>query len=346
MRKHLLKTLIIVASFAINYGIAFSQTRIEDANKYMSVFFTEQYDQFAPQKAIQEKGEKIGIFMPYVALKFSTGISGYPYQLSGLTKESAFVMLDIDTTVFQEITNEFYILFSEKLKATGIRIVPFEETQNSALYQDLITEPITSRNLSDVWVGKWRIYTQNNAPLIYLPGISPKRSKWINALKATPSILRLSIDFFEFGEIMDTAQAYKVGESSIVPTIKIAGSSDLKNNPINFFEGTKTILDSDKAKLQDVATGFQMAGYMKSDLYFGNKSIYESIPSIEVADMKSANLPEWAILLKNKYDAEMINNSFQVIGIKIDREIYKRTVLNALERYSDYLVAYIMSHQK
>lgn len=346
MRKNLIKSLVIAASFAINYGVAFSQTTIEEANKYISVFFTQQYDQSAPQKAIQEKGEKIGIFMPYMALKFSTGVSGYPYKLGGLTKESAFVMLDIDTTVFQEITDEFYILFFEKLKATGIRIVPFEETQNSALYQEFIKDSITSRNLSDVWVGKWSIYTQNNAPLIYLPGISPKRSKWINALKATPSILRLSIDFFEFGELLDTVTTYKVGESSIVPTIKIAGSSDLYNNPINFFGGTKTILDSDKAKLQDVATGFQMAGYMKSDLYFGNKSIYESLPSIEVANLKGANLPEWAISLKSKYDAEMNNNSFQVIGVKIDREIYKRAVLNALERYSDYLVAFIKSYQK
>lgn len=346
MRKNLVKSLAIAASLAINYGVAFSQTPIEEAKKYISVFFKEQYDQSAPQKAIQEKGEKIGIFMPYLALKFSTGISGYPYKLAGLTTESAFVMLDIDTTVFQEITDEFYLLFSEKLKATGIRIVTFEEVQKSALYQDLIADPITSRSLSDVWVGKSRIYTQNNAPLLSLPGISPKRSKWINALKATPSILRLNIDFFEFGEVLDTVKTYKVEGSSIVPTIKIAGSSDLNNTWINFFEGTKTILDSDKAALQDVATGFQMAGYMKSDLYFTNKSIYESIPSLEVANLKDANLPDWAISLRNKYNAEMNNQSFQVIGVKIDREIYKKAVLAALNKYSDYLVTVIKSYQQ
>ena len=266
MRKNLIKPLAIAVFFSINCGVAFAQTPFEEAKKYISVFFKEQYDQSAPQKAIQEKGEKIGIFMPYMALKFSTGISGYPYKLAGLTAESPFVMLDIDTTVFQEITDEFYLLFSEKLKATGIRVVPFEEIQKSSLYQDLIADPITPRSLSDVWVGKSRIYTQNNAPLLSLPGISPKRSKWMNALKATPSILRLNIDFFEFGEVLDTAKTYKVEGSSIVPTIKIAGSSDLNKTWINYFAGTKTMLDSEKAALQDVATGFQMAGYMKSDL--------------------------------------------------------------------------------
>lgn len=337
--------MVIAASVAINYGVAISQTPIEEANKYISVFFKEQYDQSAPQKAIQEKGEKIGIFMPYMALKFSTGVSGYPHKLAGLTKESAFVMLDIDTTVFQEITNEFYILFSEKLKATGIKIVPFEETQKSALYQDLINDPITSRNLSDVWIGKWKIYTQNNAPLISLPGVSPKRSKWINLLKATPSILRLNIDFFEFGELLDAANTYKVDGTSIVPTVKIAGSSDRSNNWLNFFEGTKSDLDSDKAKLQDVATGFQIAGYMKSDLYFTNKPIYETLPSIDVANLKDANLPEWAISMRNKYNAEMNNQSFKVIGVKIDREVYKKAVLEALSKYSDYLVTVIKSYQ-
>lgn len=326
--------------------VAFAQATLEEAKKHISVFFKEQYDQLAPEKAIQEKGEKIGIFMPYMALKFSTGISGYPYKLAGLTKESAFVMLDTDTTVFQEITDEFYILFSEKLKTTGIRIIPFEEIQKSALYQDLIADPITPRSLSDVWVGKSKIYTQNNAPLLSLPGISPKRSKWINVLKATPSILRLNIDFFEFGELLDTAKTYKVEGSSIVPTIKIAGSSDLNNTWVNFFEGTKTILDSEKAALQDVATGFQMAGYMKSDLYFTNKSIYESLSSIEVANLKDANLPEWAISLSEKYNAEINNQSFQVIGVKIDREAYKEAALKALDHYTDYIVAIIQSYQK
>lgn len=193
MRTNFLLTLVVAAGVS---SVAFSQTTTEEANKYISVFFKEQYDQLAPQKAIQEKGEKIGIFMPYLALNFSSGSSGYPYALAGVTKESVFVMLDMDTTVFQEITDEFYILFSEKLKATGIRIVPFEEIRNTALYQDLAEDSIASRSRSDVWVGKSRIYTQNNAPLISLPGISPKRSKWINQLKATPSILRLNIDFF------------------------------------------------------------------------------------------------------------------------------------------------------
>lgn len=144
---------------------------------------------------------------------------------------------------------------------------------------------------------------------------------------------------------MDTTTTYQVGGNSLVPTIKIAGSSDLNNNWINYFEGTRTRLDSEKAALQDVATGFQMAGYMKSDLYFTNKSIYEPFHSMEVVNLKEANLPEWAVLLKGRYDIEMNNNSFQIVGVKIDKAIYKRAVLDALERYSDYLVAIIKSYQ-
>lgn len=350
MMKNILKTVIVAASIAVSSSSAFSQASNEEAKKYISIWFNSQYDQETPQKAIQEKGEKVGIFMPYVALKFSTGISSYKQFLAGLLPSSAYAMLDIDTTVFQEITDEFYKRFGERMATTGIRIADYESVKNSSIYTELSAQPITDRFFRDVWLGESRIYTQQNAPIITLPNNpSVKLSKWMNSMKATPSVIRLVIDFMEYKPLITNGEQFTskdVAGNSVVTVIKIASSDEKDHTLINFYEGSKTQLNSDKAKMQEISPGFQMGGYMKDILYFHNKSIYELYNKAELVDLKESNLPDWAVALNDKYNRQMNNDKLVRWAVKIDREEYKRAALAALDRYTDYIVTIVKSYQK
>ncbi len=350
MMRNYIKPFLVVSIITASTFASHSQVTIEESNKYISIFYTQQYDPSTPEKAIREKGEKIGVFLPYIALKFSTGISDYKYQLSGLTSNSAFVMLDVDTSVFQEITDEFYALFTEKLSGLGIRVLSYEDIVNSKMYAEFSAQPITERNFSDVWTGESKIYTQKNAPIISLPkNPSPKMSKWMNPLKAAPSVLRLTIDFMEFEQVLENGSGFtsqSIANNSIISVIKIAGSSDHDNNLINFYEGGKTILNSDEAKVYDVSPGLMMGGYMNANLYFFNESIYQEYKNTGIVSLKDNNLPDWAVRLKNKYQTTYKNDSFEIIAIKVDREEYKKSALLALDKYTDYLLTVIKSYQK
>ena len=275
--------------------------------------------------------------LPYVALKFRSGTVGV-YQegkTNNVKRAAAYGILNgIDDKTFQEITDEFYAIFTNKLKAVGHEFKSYDAIKSNEIYQKFSSE-VEERHFNHRDYGTADVFTQNNVPYFKYPTIILKPMKFISQMGADLVCLRLAVDFAEFDMSIADSWGYDYTTTNysakIIPGIKITSNT--------WQEGL----------VQGVSTGsyFNSPGLSvtNKDGKFAwltqQKPIFVKFinPDVKTYDSKA---PEFAGGFRFFGGAVQLGTWV----VKPTQADYKRAALEALTKYADEVVLAINREKK
>ncbi len=250
---------------------------------------------------------------------------------------------NIDDNLMQEITDEYYNMLAEKLKANGISLS--DEYKNTDQYKKLIDNSADlSREAEKKNWGVSRIFTANKAPYIEFPIMAGAHSSLGNKLKKPVGMVFITIDFININQNIKKGVSNLWGErtdkfeTSIEPIIRIEGVT----------QGAKMRGDGTYAK-------FAGPNYSYCNPSIADYTITSGIPYAAKLDkasglpesmkkFKSAVLGDMAAIFSNgivKSGRGVAENTFTVLA---NPESFKKAVLNALDKYNDYMLTYIKAN--
>lgn len=273
--------------------------------------------------------------LPYIALKFRTGSVEIFSEKNTATAKTYALLDGVDSTFFQEITNEFGKIFIEKLTAAGVTFVDMAKIKDSKLYKERLAEqPHEPTHFNFKNTGTSEVYTQNNELLWYYPVGGMKGMKFMGETGGGQSFLRLTVDFVEFDTEISKSYGWNVTTTNFsakaFPTIKITS---------DHFQETGTF---GMATSSNMAGGFTMGNPKNYFIAtFGQlKPIYKAYEGkVELYDEK---VPKFASK-KRSFGGAVQMGTFV---IQADRESYKKAVLEALTKYAEYVAAIIKSYNQ
>lgn len=308
-----------------------AQATLDEAKKYLDVPGGVQN---VDKKVLKEPSPQA---FPYIALRIRSGSAEMVTDGKGKNTQSAktyAILENVDSALCQEITNEFAVMFEQKMKEAGVTLVDLAKIQGSKNYKKF-SEEQSSRNFDHKDYGTAHVYTQNNIPFFYYPTGALKIAKYVGELEAGAAFLRLTLDFVEFD--LETSKSYGWDVTTTNFSAKAFPVIKVTSEP--YAEGT-----------WDMATGANKAGglsLMDHKKYFSayfsqQKPIYEKYDAkIDAYDNK---VPKFA------------NKRYRVFGggalqmgtfvLEADRASFKAAAMKALSRYMDYVVATVKSYNK
>lgn len=276
-------------------------------------------------------------FMPYVALKFRTGTKGTARVGKGQNVETstAYAVLDgIDDALFQEITDEFYDIYTSKMADAGIPYADYDKISASKTYKKYSVENVDSREYDHKDNGTAKIFTQNNVPFFNYPTLITKIGKMQKEVGAGLTTLRLTIDFVEFDMEMKRSYSlsYRRTESSanVLPAVKVTST---------FQEGS----------LDQALTGsyFNAPGLYITNTKLFSAGFQQQKPIFAAFDAKVSTyddkVPQFANKANNWFGGGMQLGTFVV---EPTREDYKKAALQALTQYAEMIATIAKSYQK
>ena len=256
----------------------------------------------------------------------------------------------IDDHLLQEITDEYYKRLEAKLKANGFSLS--EAYKNNKSYQKLVDNNAgLAREIEKKNWGVAKIFTANNAPYIEYPtGMTGAHSSLGNDLKMPTGQLFITVDFIDIDQTIRKGSTDLWGyrsdkfETEIQPVVRIEGitSASLGKQ----FKG-----DGTYAKF----TGGNWS-YCNAMLQSGY-AVVSDIPYAAELD-KAKGMPESMKKFKSAFAGDMASMfsggivksgrgvSENTFVIYADPKAYKEAVLNALDKYNDNLLAYIISNNQ
>ena len=252
----------------------------------------------------------------------------------------------IDEQLMQDIANEYYVRLAAKLKENGIGLS--EEYRESDAYKKLIDKN-SDRN-REVFKKNWgvsRIITANEAPYIEYPvGMMGPHSSLGNDLKKPVGQVFITIDFAEF--VLKISQSVRdiqgmtttKSKSTLIPRIRIEGVSQgakmRGDGSYALFTGrnwgyTNAIMPNDKALHSDL-------GYaLETQASKGMPETMKRFKSNVAGDM--AAIFSGGLVGNGRATGEF------TYTVKADPALYKKAVLDALDTFNNYLVAYISANR-
>jgi hypothetical protein len=325
--------LLFIFSFLHSFfSPAYGQKNIlDEAKEYISM---NSGGTFAKPKALKNDDPKA---LPYIALKFRSASVGAKGQKKTFSKDAynvtTYAQLEgIDSIVLQNITTEFYKIFSDKLKSAGVKLADMEKIKSGKKYKEFIAEPL-ERNYSHKGTGTSHIYSQNNDPVFEQPG-GMKLYKFINETESGLIFLRLTVDFAEFDidvktvhhDVFDAGNTTTNASAKVLPTIKI--TSNWGETMGEAFAGGLGGLSVYNKK-------------MEGTLIILSQPIYAPYAAdIKVYDEK---VPEFAQSHRLFGGGPMQLGTFVV---KPTPEAFSKAAIAGLTKYADYVVAFIKSYNE
>lgn len=254
----------------------------------------------------------------------------------------------IEDALLQEIADEYYKRLSVKLKENGFSLS--EEYKNNKSYTKLVENnaDISRETEKKNW-GVAKVFTANNAPYIEYPtGMMGAHSSLGNDLKMPTGQIFITIDFIDINQSIKGGVTDLWGfrtdkfETDIQPVIRIEGITSASFG--KQFKG-----DGTYAKF----TGGNWS-YCNAILQ-GDYAVTSSIPYM--ADLEKAKgMPERMKKFKSNLAGDMASLfsrgivksgrgvSENVFAIYAQPDAYKKAALNALDKYNDLLLAYIVEN--
>lgn len=273
---------------------------------------------------------------PYIALKFRTGSMSTVQAGKGqnASRASAYAVLNgIDDKLFQEITDEFYVIFQNKMKEVGLTSKSHDEIKANEYYQKW-AEDTLERHFNNKSYGTSDVFTPNNVPFFSYPTIMIKPMKFAEKMDANLTNIRLQVDFAEFD--MDAARSYGYYETTtsfnanIIPGIKITAV---------FQEGA---MNQAFAGSYLNWPGFTMTnGKGQACTFALNQPIFVKLQNADVKAYDSKT-PEFAKGFRFFGGAVQLGTWV----VKPTREDYKRAALEALTKYVDEAINAIKEESK
>ncbi|WP_290792833.1 hypothetical protein [Flavihumibacter sp. UBA7668] len=252
----------------------------------------------------------------------------------------------IDETLMQEIANEYYTRLALKLKENGISVT--DEYREKDAYKKLV-EKSSDRN-REVFKKNWgvsRIITANEAPYIEYPvGMMGAHSSLGNDLKKPVGQVFITIDFAEF--VLKISQSARdiqgltttKSKSTLIPRIRIEGVSQgakmRGDGSYALFTGrnwgyTNAIMPNDKALHSEL-------GYaLETQAGKGMPETMKRFKSNVAGDM--AAIFSGGLIGNGRATGEF------TYTVKADPALYKKAVLDALDTFNNYLIAYIKANR-
>lgn len=314
---------------------SFAQASLQEAKEYLTFASGAQN---VDKKVLKEPAAQA---FPYVALKFRT--ASVEMLGAGSGKEQArakayAVVEGVDSVLFQEITNEFAVIWENKMKEAGIGMVEMDKIVASKGYTKF-KEENAERSFNHPTYGTSKVFTQNNLPFFYVPVAGMKAAKWMQELNAGHGEIRLTIDFVEWAT--DAQKYWKdygaynekgfTFSANVVPGIKIT--------TVPFAEGTLSL-----ATNPEMYGGVSLSNpknFFTTNVNL-NKPIFVPIESakVEAYDNKK---PEFISKKWVAFSGAMNLGTFIVTP---SRDQYKASAIKALTQFADYFVVIAKSYKE
>ena len=256
----------------------------------------------------------------------------------------------VDDALLQEITNEYYKNLAAKLKANGFALSDAYKEHKS--YQKLIDDNADRKRETEKrnW-GVSKIFTANDAPYIEYPtGMMGAHASLGNDLKMPVGMVFVTVDF------LDIMQNISQGISSFT----LMGRSDRTDK---FETDARPVIRIEGITAASMGKAFKGDGtYAKftgGNWSYCNASFHNGFTL--TSDVKYANDVESAKGIPEKFQSRLASDVVSILSmgraqgggkgvleatftITADPQAYKKAVLDALDKYNDYLIAYIKAN--
>jgi len=334
-----MKQTISTLFLAVTIITATAQDKLKEAQEYLNVPGGVQN---VDKKVLKEPDPQA---FPYIALKFRTASVQRYITVKGRTaldKDQVVeaptyaILSGVDSLLCQEITNEFTQIFLAKMKETGITIIDFAKVMEGKTYKKFLEEP-AERNFNDKDFGTAHVYTNDNMPFFYQGGM--KIFKFAQDNEGGAATLRLTVDFVQFETEGTKTKINAGGEvgynytASALPMIKI--TSDV------YHEGRQLG--------GPITTGGLVLGTKKylSAQFIQAKPVtatYEALT--EKYDEKSPKFADKSAFAQTR--GKIFGGQIQMgtFVLTANRDAYKKTSLEALAKYTDYVLEIIKSYRE
>ncbi len=257
------------------------------------------------------------------------------------------ILEGIEESLMQEIADEYYKRLESKLKEEGLTLS--DTYLNTSAYKKLVEgNADREREIEKKSWGVSKIVTANNAPYIEYPtGMMGAHSSLGNDLKMPVGQILITLDFIGIDQKISGGVTDLWGyrsdkfETSIVPVIRIEGMTNISFGKMKG--------DGTYAKFTGRNWGYcnailEGAYVITSDInYAADLEKAKGIPE-SMKKFKSAFAGDMASLFSGGAVKTGRGNSENTFTIYANPAAYKAAALNALDKYNNYLIAYIKAN--
>lgn len=258
----------------------------------------------------------------------------------------------VDDALFQEIADEYYKNLAAKLKANGFSLN--ESYKNHKSYQKLVENNADlEREVNKKNWGVSKIFTANNAPYIEYPtGMMGAHASLGNDLKMPVGMVFITVDFIEITQNIDKGlgnftlmgrnERIDKFETDMRPVIRIEGITSASMG--KQFKGDGTYAKFTGGNWSFCNAMFQNGFSVVSDIpYADDVKVAEGLPE-SMKKFKSAVMGDLVSIFSKGAVKNGRGNLEATYSIQANPQAYKKAVLDALDKYNDYLIAYIKAN--
>ena len=257
-------------------------------------------------------------------------------------KFSAYSVLEgLSEELLQDITNEYYSMLKTRFEDMGIEVIPYSEISEAKSYEKMKDKGTReTENIKDSW-GVAQIYNYDAEPYITWTSAAPfgPQQKLPKELDAILFSSLVTVDFSHIGIDIEQYRKsdfslsgrviYTEAKSSIIPAINIDGYT-YSTSGIKMTEDNTHIYCINPKGKQFI---------MKLDL---NESEIESEKTFATEVYKCDDCVP--VFVKNY--TQIMESGMGTVFVKVNQELYKVAVLDALGKYLDEIFMVINSQRK
>lgn len=258
----------------------------------------------------------------------------------------------IDDNVFQEIADEYYVRLAARFQKEGYSLN--EEYKNHKSYQKLVENSADlEREVNKKNWGVSKIFTANNAPYIEYPqSMMGAHASLGNDLKIPIGQIFITVDFIEIMQnikkgissftLMGRSERTDEFKTDFAPVIKIEGITNESFGKA--FKGDGTYAKFTGGNWSYSHAMFRHDFVLTSDkLYANDYEVTKGMPT-SMLKFKSAVVGDLANIFSRGAVRTGRGTMERSFTIHADPAAYKAAVLDALDQYNEYLIAYIKAN--
>ncbi len=254
----------------------------------------------------------------------------------------------ISDELLQEITDEYYQRLTARLKESGMSVT--NDYLNTKAYQKLVENNAGNQRVTEKknW-GIAKVFTANNAPYLEYPtGMIGPHSSLGNDLKMPVGQLLITIDFISIrqkisGGVSDL-WGYRTDkfETDVAPVIQIEGVTSASLGKMLKGDGTYAKFTGGNWSYCNAIMNNDFV--LNADVnYSGQLEKAKGIPE-SMKKFKSDVVGDLAAIFSRGIVGNGRGTAENTFIISADPPTFKKAVLNALDKYNDYLIGYIQAN--
>ncbi len=293
-----------------------------------------------------KKNNEVGLAS--VNLRFKTATRAYTEKRNAGSAVTWAFLEGVDSILFQEIADEYYNRLANKLHENGWNTS--DGYKRSKHYQSLVERSADRSRITDSkdW-GVAQVFTAHDQPYIEYPLMATAaHAKMGNEQDMPVGTLLITIDFADIVQKVSAHYPFALpheirtketsAKTTLVPMIRIEGVTSSK-----VFGG-----DGTYAK-------FVGGNWSFCNAVLGSSPIY-SLQAFATEVESSKEFPESMKKIKSEVVSDLVSifsrgtaNSGRagaefMFAVQTDREKYRKAALDALDRFNEYLIAYIKAN--